>query len=90
MDAIDDDLFEVVLIGPYVPTKLAHTTDNANKEVVKILEEWIENEKKLVQLDKRPTNILFMALEDELFENVVKCTTAKEVWEALLVMYEGI
>ena len=39
-------------------------------------------------LDKRVKNILFMALEDELFENVINCKTAQEVWEALLMILE--
>lgn len=44
----------------------------------------------LAGLDKRAKNILLMTLKDELFENVVNYTTAKEVWEALLVKHEGI
>ena len=69
MDTIDDELFNEMLKGPYVPTKLAPTLDDPNKVAVKQRIEWIDNEKKLVSLDKRAKNILFMALEYELFEN---------------------
>ena len=89
MDAVDEDLFETILNGPYVPTKLAPTTDDLNRMAVKLKAEWTETEKKAVQLDKKAKNILFMSLEKELFENVINCKTAKEIWEALLVMHEG-
>ena len=89
MDSIDEDLFETVLNGPYIPTKLAPTTDEPNRVQVKVKEEWTDSEKKAVQLDKKAKNILFQSLEDDLFENVVNCKTAKEVWEALLIMHEG-
>lgn len=89
MDAIDEDLFETILNGPYIPTKLAPTADDPNRTAVKLRTEWTDTEKKAVQLDKKAKNILFMSLEDELFENVVNCKTAKEIWEALLIMHEG-
>ena len=89
MDAIDEELFETILNGPYVPTKLAPTPEDPDRMAIKLRTEWTDNEKKAVQLDKKAKNILFMSLEDELFENVVNCRTAKEIWEALLVMHEG-
>ena len=89
MDAIDEELFETILNGPYVPTKLAPTPEDPDRTAIKLRTEWTDNEKKAVQLDKKAKNILFMSLEDELFENVVNCRTAKEIWEALLVMHEG-
>lgn len=79
MDAIDDELLDAVLNGPYVPTKIASTTEDPNKVAVKQRVEWIDNEKKLVALNKRAKNILFIALEDELFKNVVNYKTTKEV-----------
>ena len=57
---------------------------------VKLRVEWTDTEKKAVQLDKKAKNILFMSLEDELFENVVNYRIAEEIWEALLIMHEGI
>lgn len=35
MDAIDEEFFDVVLNGTYVPTKLAPTTDDPNKVAIK-------------------------------------------------------
>ena len=52
MNAIDDELFDTIINGPYIPTKLAPTTDDPNKITVQQRVEWIETEKKLVRLDK--------------------------------------
>lgn len=79
MDAIDDELFDDVINGLYVSTKLAPTPEDPNKVTVKQRLEWTKNEKKLVTLDKRAKNIMFITLEDDLFENMVNCKTAKEM-----------
>ena len=89
MDAIDDDLFETMLNGPFIPMKLALSTEDPSKLVAKKRDEWTDNEKKVVQRDKRAKNILFQSLDDDLFENVVNCKTAQEVWQTLLIMHEG-
>ena len=65
MDAIDDELFDIVINGSYVPVKLSPTVEDPNKLTVKQRAEWTDTENKLVQLDKKAKNILFMALEDE-------------------------
>ena len=48
MDAIDEDLFGTILNGPYVPTKLAPTTDDPNRMAVKLRAEWTDTKKKAV------------------------------------------
>jgi len=36
MDSIDEDMFDVIISGPYIRTKLTHTSDNPNKMVEKL------------------------------------------------------
>ena len=34
-------------------------------------------------------NILFNGLDKEIFDNVINCTTSKEVWDTIQILCEG-
>lgn len=52
--------------------------------------EWSENDKKMFGLHKKAKNMLFIDLDEDLFENVVNYTITKEVRETLIVIHKGM
>lgn len=48
MDAIDDELFDTILSGPYIPINFAQNVKDPNKIAVKqIIDCTLDNEKKI-------------------------------------------
>lgn len=39
--------------------------------------------------DKKAMNILFNGLDGDMFDNVINCKTAKEIWDTIQVIYDG-
>ena len=70
--------------GPHVPMKLVTSinTDGtiaADKFVLKVASEYTKEDEKEVHNDKKTMNILFNGLDKDMFDNVINCTTSKEV-----------
>ena len=51
-----------------------------DKFVPKVASEYTEEDEKEVHKDKKAMNIMFNGLDKDMFDNVIKCTTSKEVW----------
>ena len=52
-------------------------------------EQWDEEEKKLVQYNLKPKNIITFALGMDEYFRVSNCKNAKEMWDTLQVTHEG-
>ena len=53
------------------------------KFIPKTSSEFTEEDEKEVYKDKKAMNILFNGLDKNMFDNVINCTTSKEVWDTL-------
>ena len=56
----------------------------------KLLLSLHEEDEKEVHKDKKAMNILFNGLDKNMFDNVINCTTSKEVWDTLQTLCEGL
>ena len=79
--------------GSHVPIKLTtginpYGTIVAGKFVPKLASEYIEEDEKEVHKDKKAMNILFNGLDKDMFDNVINCTTSKEVWYTIQILCE--
>ena len=57
--------------------------------VVKPISEYSPEDIEEVHKDKKTMNILFNGLDTNMFDNVINCTTAKEVWDTIHTLCEG-
>ena len=39
--------------------------------------------------DKKAMNTLFNGLDNDMVDNVINCTTSKEVWDTVQILFEG-
>ncbi|KAL8118821.1 hypothetical protein AgCh_016352 [Apium graveolens] len=46
-------------------------------------------DKEQVQKDKKAMNILFNGVDSDMFDNIIKCKTAKDVWDTIQVICDG-
>ena len=61
----------------------------AKKFVPKVAYEYTEEDEKELHKDKKAMNILFNGLDKDMFDNVIICTTSKEVWDTIQILCEG-
>ena len=43
----------------------------------------------MANLDNVAKNILYELLDKDMFSKIKSCTTAKEIWETLILLHEG-
>ena len=84
MNSIDEEIFNVILTGP--PETSSATTSN-NDAVPP--PEWTDAHKRLRSADAKAMNILAQTMYDDIFQKVVDCSSAKEIWTSLNNMVEG-
>ena len=84
MIAQDFDLWQLVVNGPHIPTKIVN-----NVEVAKTVEEYTENDKKLIKMNANAMNILYCGLDPNEYNKISSCELAKEIWDKLEVAHEG-
>ena len=83
MRSCDYEMWEVVMDGPYVPTK----TKEGSKELKpKLKSEWTDMDMKKVQLNFKAMNTLHCALNIEEFNRISTCESAKEIWKKLKII----
>ena len=86
MRSCDYEMWEVVMDGPYVPTK----TKEENEELEpKLRYEWTDVEMEKVQINFTAINTLHCALNPTEFNRISTCNTAKGIWDKLKVTHEG-
>ncbi|XP_057993753.1 uncharacterized protein LOC131174439 [Hevea brasiliensis] len=79
------DLWDVVENGPFTLTKIVNGV-----HVAKPKGEWSEQEKRRVALNDKAIHVLLCALSRSEYNKVCMKSTAKEIWDALVVTHEGI
>lgn len=57
--------------------------------IPKPVAEYFPEDIEEVHKDKKTMNILFNGLDKDLFDNVINCTTSKEVWDTIQTLCEG-
>ena len=50
---------------------------------------WSDDDVKQHALDGKERSILAMALPDDIYHSVINCQSAKEIWDTLIVLFEG-
>ncbi|XP_028105171.1 uncharacterized protein LOC114304192 [Camellia sinensis] len=78
------EVWKIICEGPKVPTK---TIDGLL--VPKLESEWTSANYKDIQLNAKAANMLYCALDAIEFNRICTCTTAKEIWDKLVVTHEG-
>ncbi|KAK1366625.1 hypothetical protein POM88_042186 [Heracleum sosnowskyi] len=91
--SMDERYVDCIEKGPHVPMKLDSRVglpdDAPDVKIPKTVSEWTVEDIAEVHKDKRTMNILFNGLEQEMFDNVINCTTSKEVWDTVRTLCEG-
>ena len=87
MFVIDQDmeLWEIITKGPKIPMK----KDVHENDVIKSESEYSQTDLEWVSKNYRAMNQLCCALNGTEFNRVSSCTSAKEIWDKLVVTYEG-
>ena len=80
----NNNVWDVVEDGPYVPTKFVN-----GENIKKPKEEWNDGDRKLISYNHKAMHILFCALSRDLFNKVQQFQNAQEIWHTLEVTYEG-
>ncbi|KAL3849533.1 hypothetical protein ACJIZ3_011415 [Penstemon smallii] len=86
--AYSDNIYTCIIKGPFKFTKTIKV-DNADIVVEKDLNEMTADEIKLYNLDKVGRFIMTKALDNDRFDKVKHCKTAKEMWDKVRDMSEG-
>lgn len=96
LDLVDDRLCSIITDGPHTPTVIipavaATATTLALPEMVmpKREEQWSDEDRRMVRLDKQAKIYISMSLPDEVFESIRLCSTAKHMWDTLRNIYIG-
>ena len=83
MRSCDYEMWEVVMDGPYVPTK---TKEGSEELEPKLHSEWTDVDMKKVQLNFKAMNTLHCALNPIEFNRISTCKSAKDIWDKLKVI----
>ncbi|KAL3812988.1 hypothetical protein ACJIZ3_014256 [Penstemon smallii] len=86
--AYNDNMYTCIIKGPFKFTKTIKV-DDADIVVEKVLNEMTAEEIKLYNLDKVGRFIMTKALDNDRFDKVKHCKTAKEMWDKVRDMSEG-
>ncbi|WRX10298.1 zinc finger protein [Theobroma cacao] len=84
---INYEMWDVITNGPFMPSTVNVVT---NELMPKPRSEGTEAETKKVQINFKAINTLHCALTPTKFNKLSSCTTAKQVWEKLRIIYEGV
>ncbi|KAL8127875.1 hypothetical protein AgCh_014714 [Apium graveolens] len=57
--------------------------------ILKPRAEWSDPDIKQVHKDKKVMNILFNGVDGDMFDNIINCKTATEVWDTIQVICDG-
>ncbi|GKA18058.1 hypothetical protein Tco_0697895 [Tanacetum coccineum] len=72
--------------GPFVPMSSLSTSKNP---LPKRQNQWLNTESRLANQDKRLKSIIISCLPNDVMKSVIKCKTAKEMWNDLILAHEG-
>ena len=89
LEAADDDMWDIIEKGPFVPMmhNPAHINDaTAPAMIEKPKADWDEVDRKRNRLEKLAKDTLFKCVTDQIFPRVRRCTTAKQIWDTLILL----
>ncbi|KAL8124326.1 hypothetical protein AgCh_012105 [Apium graveolens] len=82
----DEDYVDCIEIGPHVPMRAAKGNEPS---VPKTRHEWSDPNIEQVMKDKKAMNILFNGVDGDMFDNIINCKIAKEVWDTIQIICDG-
>ncbi|KAL8097255.1 hypothetical protein AgCh_030400 [Apium graveolens] len=88
----DESYINCIENGPHIPHKMATAataTVAVGQSIPKPRAEWTVEDIEEVHKDKKAMNILFNGLDQDMFDNVINCQTAKEIWDTVQLICEG-
>ncbi|XP_059284856.1 uncharacterized protein LOC132038154 [Lycium ferocissimum] len=83
----DSELWNIILDGPFIPTKIGEAT---GKSVKKHRKEYSETDRKAIEKGFKAKKILMCGIRLGEYNCVSTRETAKEIWEVLLMAHKGI
>ncbi|GJQ89141.1 retrovirus-related pol polyprotein from transposon TNT 1-94 [Tanacetum coccineum] len=86
LDGLEPYLLKTLEDGPFVPMSSLSTTENP---LPKRQNQWSNAESRLANQDKRLKSIIISCLPNDVMKSVIKCKTAKEMWNDLILAHEG-
>ncbi|XP_063939761.1 uncharacterized protein LOC135148464 [Daucus carota subsp. sativus] len=91
---LDPSYINCIEKGPHVLVKIntALRLDGSEAEDVEVPKnpsEFTKEDEKEVHKDNKAMNILFNGIDDDMFDSVINCPTAKEVWDTIQTLCEG-
>ncbi|KAL8120009.1 hypothetical protein AgCh_017224 [Apium graveolens] len=82
----DEAYVDYIERGPHVPMRAV--TGN-EPSVPKPRHEWSDLDIEQVRKDKKAMNILFNGVDGDIFDNIINCKTAKDVWDTIQIICDG-
>ncbi|CAH1415874.1 unnamed protein product [Lactuca virosa] len=73
----------------FVDSKLVETIKEGRHTPLMERSRWSYEDKQKVALDDRAMHILSVSLPDDIYRIVMYCESAKEMWDILIVLFEG-
>ncbi|GKD28733.1 retrovirus-related pol polyprotein from transposon TNT 1-94 [Tanacetum coccineum] len=86
LDGLEPYLLKTLKDGPFVPMSSLSTSENP---LPKRQNKWSNAESRLANQDKRLKSIIISCLPNDVMKSVIKCKTAKEMWNDLILAHEG-
>ncbi|GKD01310.1 retrovirus-related pol polyprotein from transposon TNT 1-94, partial [Tanacetum coccineum] len=86
-DGLEPYLLKTLKDEPFVPMSSLSTTENP---LPKRQNQWSNAESHLANQDKRLKSIIISCLPNDVMKSVIKCKTAKEMWNDLILAHEGL
>ncbi|GJX69050.1 hypothetical protein Tco_0304777 [Tanacetum coccineum] len=86
LDDLEPYLLEVLENRPFVPMLPLSTSTNP---LTKPKKQWSPEDRKLTNQDKRLKSIVISCLSNDVMKSIIKCTTAKAIWNDLILAHEG-
>nr|XP_043615903.1 uncharacterized protein LOC122587802 [Erigeron canadensis] len=99
LESIDNNMPDILVDGPYVPTSTfvidavvregQPTIPATVKSIVKDKTDWGDEDRRLANLDVKARNFIVQAVPKDIYHSIKMCSTAKKMWSTLTVMFEG-
>ncbi|GJR58217.1 retrovirus-related pol polyprotein from transposon TNT 1-94 [Tanacetum coccineum] len=86
LGGLEPYLLKTLEEGPFVPMSSLSTSENP---LPKCQNQWSNAESRLANQDKRLKSIIISCLPNDIMKSVIKCKTAKEMWNDLILAHEG-
>ncbi|GJS75936.1 hypothetical protein Tco_0725817 [Tanacetum coccineum] len=86
LNGLEPYLMKTLEDGPFVPMSSLSTSDNP---LPKRQNQWSNTESHLANQDIRLKSIIISYLPNDVMKSVIKCKTAKDMWNDLILAHEG-